>query len=152
MNIIKSGIVSAEYDGFWDEATAVTRNLIVKPVLIIVNTYTPGSNEEAQLGKMLGACGLTNEQYNIIQLDKDQQMAWHQLREMADPKVVFLIGVMPAQLGVSVLFQLNSANNFNDRIWLPTLSLAELEQYADIKKQLWVNGMKPVLVDGRGNW
>jgi hypothetical protein len=32
-------------------------------------------------------------------------------------------------------------------VWLATLPLKDLEQNAELKKQLWVNGMKPVFVD-----
>jgi len=76
-----------------------------------------------------------------------QKAAWHMLREQLDPKVIFLVGVSPAQLGISALFQINISNRFDDRYWLPTLSLEQLEQNADMKKQLWTGGMKPLFVD-----
>ncbi len=148
MNIINSDMVSPVYDVFWDEVSSVVKDAGPRNILILVNTFAPGGNEELQLRKMLDACKLPPEEYNIIQLESGRQVAWHQLRERLDPKVVFLIGILPAQLGISSLFMLNAPNRFNDRIWLATLSLAELEQNAEAKKQLWVNGMKPIFVDG----
>ena len=62
-------------------------------------------------------------------------------------KIVFLIGIPAPQLGISALFHLNFPNNFDGCLWLPTLSINELAERDDVKKQLWVNGMKPVFMD-----
>ena len=149
MNIIRTGLVNPASDAFWSDISPLIKDIIYKQVLILVQAYSTGSAEESQLQKMLDACGLKEEQYNIIQLNKGQKAAWHGLREYLDPRIIFLIGVTPAQLGISALFQANMPNNFNDRVWLPTLSISELEQQPAIKKQLWLNGMKPVFVDKR---
>ena len=147
INIIKTGIVNPASDAFWSDISSLIHDTVPRPVLILVQAYSSGSAEELQLQKMLDACGLKKEQYNIIQLGKGQKAAWNSLREQLDPKIIFLIGVTPSQLGISVLFQANMPNNFNDRVWLPTLSISELEQQPAIKKQLWLNGMKPIFVD-----
>ncbi len=148
MNIIKSDLVSSESDVLWDDIPVAMQAAIVKPILILVNAYTPESAEGPQILKMLDACKLTPEQYNILQINKTQRIAWHKLREQVDPKIIFLIGVLPSQLGISSLFRMNVPNHFNDRIWLATLSISELEQHPDVKKQLWAEGMKPVFIDG----
>ena len=148
MNIIKTDIVSPEYDILWDDISDVTKDAAPRDILILVNTFTPGSQESGQLQKMLEACKLATEKYNIIQLDADRMVAWYQLREKLDPKIIFLIGILPSQLGISSLFRLNAPNRFNDRTWLPTVSLTELEQNKALKQQLWTDGMKPVFVDG----
>ncbi|MCD6013074.1 MAG: hypothetical protein K0Q79_2936 [Flavipsychrobacter sp.] len=147
MDIIKTQVVDTKYDELWSDSSALVGNMPVKPVLIIVNNYDAGGIEEIQLKKMLDACKLTPQQYNILQLSERQMVAWHQLRDQLQPDIIFLIGVLPSQLGVSALFSLNSANSFDGKTWLPTLSINELEKNQDIKKQLWINGMKPVLVD-----
>jgi hypothetical protein len=147
MDIIRTGIVDPATDVFWGDRQTQGIGSVQKPVLIVVSAYEQGSEDEVQLQKMLGACGLKQEQYNIIQLNKEEKTPWHGLREQLDPKVVFLIGVMPSQLGISALFEAHVPNNFNDRVWLPTLSISELEQQQAVKKQLWVNGMKPIFVD-----
>jgi len=147
MNIIKSDLISAKYDALWQDIAPVIKDATPKPVLVLINNYAPGSPDEAQVLKMMESCKLGPEQYNIIQIGTDQQIAWHKLRDQLDPKIVLLIGILPVQLGISSLFKLNIPNHFNDRIWLATLSLSELEKYPDVKKQLWINGMKPVLAD-----
>src|SRR5258708_2129554 len=124
MNIINSDLSDTKYDVLWDDVTPLIGDATVKPFLIIVNSCEPGSTEDTQLQKMLGptAANLVPEQYNIIRLKEDQMLAWHRLREQLNPQIIFLIGVSPAQLGISALFSINVPNGFNDRVWLPTLS------------------------------
>jgi len=147
MNIIKSDLVDIKYDAFWEDVAAITIEAGPKSVLVVINDHEQGSQEQVQLQKMLEACKLTPAQYNIVKVKTGQLVAWHKLRELLDPKVVFLFGILPAQLGISALFRLNEPNRFNDRIWLPSISIAEQEQFPDLKKQLWVSGMKPVFID-----
>lgn len=147
MNIIKSDLVSPEYDVFWEDVTALTNNAAPRPVLVLINRYEAGSHEQTQLHKMLDACKLLPEQYNIIFIEKDQKAAWHKLKAQLDPKIIFLIGVTPGQLGISSLFRLNEPNRFDEKVWLPTIPVLEQDNHPDVKKQLWVNGMKPVFVD-----
>ena len=149
MNIIKTDVVSVANDVMWDDISAVTGELQKKTILILVGTYQPDSSEGAQLVKMLEAAKLTPGQYNLIQLEQHQVVPWYKLREHLAPEIIFLIGILPSQLGISSLFRLNAPNHFNDRVWLPTLSLSDLEQRPDIKKQLWLDGMKPVFVDAQ---
>jgi len=150
MNIIRSAVVDPSTDVFWGNIPDVG-SMKQKPVLVLVTAYASGSAEEMQMGKMLGAAGLAPDQYNVVQLAPGQQVAWHKLREITSPKAVFLVGILPAQLGISSLFQLHAPNRFNDRMWLPTLSLAELEQQPEVKKHLWTNGMKPLFKDNTYN-
>jgi hypothetical protein len=149
--LISSDLVPAANDVFWQDVTALVAGMEQKPILIITNIIEQGSAEKLQLQKMLDACKLTPDKYNLLMLAQGQQAAWHLLREQLNPKIIFLIGIMPAQLGISALFKLNEPNSFNDRVWLATLPLKDLEQNAELKKQLWVNGMKPVFVDGSPN-
>ena len=146
MNIIKSDLVEAKHDVLWNDISLVIKDAIPAPVLVLVNDSEPNAAAADQVQKMLGACKLAPSQYNIIYQRSDEQIAWHQLRDRLDPKIIFLIGILPSQLGVSALFKLNEPNHFNDRVWLPTISTAELEQYPDIKKQLWTGGMHPIFI------
>ena len=147
MNIIGSEIVSSSEDLFWHEPEFEFENSGSKRVLIVVSACEPGSQEDRQLTKMLEACKLDKSQYNVVRLAGGLRTAWYRLRVQLQPRVVFLIGVLPEQLGVSAYFKLNEPNHFNDCLWLPSLSLAELDQHAQAKTQLWTNGMKPVFVD-----
>ena len=147
MNIIRSEVVSIKYDQLWEDISSLVAGAGVKPVLIIVNSCEPGSTEDTQLQKMLDACNLNPTLYNLLRLHDQQMVAWRQLRERLDPKIIFMIGVLPSQLGISAMFSFNAPNNFNDRVWLPTLSINELEKNKDIKLQLWNSGLKPLFKD-----
>jgi hypothetical protein len=144
MNLFNTDIITSANDALWADVSAVVKGQSPKPVLIVTNRFEAGTPEEAQLKKMLEACGLTGEQYNVVHLADGQKAAWYQLREQLAPKAVFLIGVHPAQLGIAALFVLNQANNFDSRVWLPTVSLSELGRNDALKVQLWNNGMKPI--------
>src|SRR4051812_34819706 len=97
VNIIKSGIVDAGYDELWKYPAYGAGEIAQKPVLIITNVSEPDSTEILQLQKMLEACKLQPQQYNIIRLADGQMAAWHHLREQVQPKIIFLIGILPAQ-------------------------------------------------------
>jgi hypothetical protein len=147
MNLLKTPVVSPDYDVFWNDIGPLIETATEKPILILIDEYQKDSAEAQQLQKMLDVSKLTPEQYNIIMLKEGQKPAWHQLRDRLNPTIVFLVGIMPARLGISVMFRLNEPNRFDERSWLPTLTLAELERHPDAKKQLWGSGMKPLFVD-----
>lgn len=148
MNLITADIIPSINDALWEDASPLVSDHSSKPVLVITNEYEAGSPEEAQLKKMLeAACKLNAQQYHIITLKEGQKAAWHQLKELLDPKIVFLIGIMPLQLGISALFAINYPNNFDGCIWLPTVpGVMELERNLVIKKDLWNNGMNPIFI------
>jgi hypothetical protein len=143
-SIISSDIISKNEDVFWNEQPEIPETTagISLLVLSIPNT---GDQDEVQLNKMLQACQLTEEQFYILHIDKP--LPWHKLREKLKPKVVLLLGVHPNELGISALFRLFIPNHFDDCLWIPSLSLADLEKQPDTKKQLWIHGLKPVFVD-----
>ena len=152
MNIFNSELLSADLDLFWDDVNALALNASPRPLLVIANEFAPDSNEEAQLKRMLEAeksCGLSPEQYNIICLKEGQKAAWYRFRELLDPKIVFLVGVLPSQLGIAALFAINTPNNYDGRVWLPTVPLRTLEQNGSLKSQLWNAGMKPLFKDNK---
>ncbi len=143
-DILNTPVVTSNWDMFW-QAKELPQQ--VADVLVLTRPYETGSMEETQLHKMLQACMLDIRQCHISHIGADDNIAWHQLRDAAMPKAVLLLGVHPQQLGVSAMFRLFIPNNFDERIWIAAPSLGELEQQPEAKKQLWVNGLKPVFVD-----
>ncbi|HXS38511.1 MAG TPA: hypothetical protein VN721_17540 [Flavipsychrobacter sp.] len=146
VNIIESNILGESWDSFWADIDNIVIEGSLKPVLILTKKYE-SSAEEIQLQKMLQACNLVAEQYNILQLQEQQLVAWHQIKEKLSPKFILLIGTSPSQLGISALFKLNEFNHFSDCIWIPTLSLKEWETQPETKKQLWTGGLKPIFIE-----
>ncbi len=147
MNIIKSDLVSAVHDVMWNDISDLVKGAEPRPVLVLTLPFAQQSMENTQLVKMLEAAKLQPAQYNIIQIEQDKVVAWHQLRERLNPEIIFLIGVVPSQLGISSLFKLNAPNHFNDRVWLATVPLANLAERPDIRKELWEYGLRPLFVD-----
>lgn len=146
-DIITTDIVAATADAFWKNDADSLPEGVEKPVLILSNSYPLGSAEEAQLIKMLQACGLNDESYKIIQFTDNELVAWHVLKHKINSKYVLLIGLTPKQLGIAAVFNLHTPNRFDDVIWIPSLSITDLEKQPEMKKQLWLNALKPVFVD-----
>ncbi|MCB0697326.1 MAG: DNA polymerase III subunit psi [Chitinophagaceae bacterium] len=145
--ILNTEIIDTEIDIFWQNDHIAMPDMSPRKVLIVTTQHNENSAEQAQLNKIINACKLTAEQYNIIQVATGKQVAWHQIKNTIQPENVLLFGVHPNQLGVSALFRLNSINHFDGAKWIPTLSLQELEQQPQAKKDLWSNALKPIFAD-----
>lgn len=147
MEIINSDIITEQADIFWESLPARLAALPARAVLVITGPLDHQGPAGVQLQKLLEACKLQPDQFNVIEMADGEQIAWHRLRFHFRPRVVFLFGVLPSVLGISALFGFNAYNQYDETIWLPTLPLADLSQRDDVKKQLWLNGMKPVFVE-----
>lgn len=143
MNIINTEIVNSAVDVFWGEVPE--RFASMKPASILVVAST--DDAEPRVQRMLDACKLAPAEYNLLFLVPGENVAWHKLKAFFQPSVVFLIGIMPSQLGVSSLFRLHEINRYNEVVLLPTLSIAYLDQHESEKKHLWSASMKPLLLD-----
>ena len=144
--IINTEIIDTETDVFWYNNSASHETISPKNVLILSKKIS-NPQEQEQSDKILNACKLTADLYNIIQLDAGEKNPWHQLKDIAQPVIVILFGIHPSSLGISALFRLNGQNSFDSVSWIPTLSLAELEQQPQAKKDLWTNALKPLFAD-----
>jgi len=143
MNIINTEIVNSVADAFWNEVPERFTSLKPASVLVIAST----DDAAPRVQRMLDACKLAPEEYNLLFLAPDENLAWHKLKAFFQPSVVFLIGIMPSQLGVSALFRLHEINRYDEVVLLPTLSIAYLDQHESEKKHLWSASMKPLLLD-----
>lgn len=145
--IINTEIIDTETDVFWHSNTTSYENVSPKNILILSKKFDEQSAEHSQLIKILDACKLKSDAYNLLQFAENEKKAWHQLKVSAQPSVVILFGIHPTNLGVSALFRLNGINNFDGVTWIPTLSLQDLEQQPQAKKNLWGNALKPLFAD-----
>jgi hypothetical protein len=144
--IINTKIVKAEWDEFWLEGS-IDAHYKPKDCLVVTQSFALGTPEEIQLKKMIGACGIDTLNVNTIHINNLEKLSWRQLKEKLDPKYVLLLGIQPIQLGISALFRLNEPNYFDHCLLIPALSLTEMETMPEMKKELWLNGLKPVFVD-----
>ncbi len=146
-DILHTPLVPRATDDLWTLPDALQVSGTGKDVLVISQPYRQGSGDEIQLQKMLQACKLGPERYDIFFLDEGKLLSWHKLRDAMQPKYILLLGVLPEQLGISAMFRLYTPNGFNDCTWIPSISLAELENQAEAKKMLWQNALKPIFAD-----
>jgi hypothetical protein len=149
LNIIKTEIIDPETDIFWTTSTNIGDAITGGKPLIVSLQYLPGSADDVQLKKILDACKLDTDAYNILQIAAEEKIAWHILKNKYAPTTVLLFGVHPQQLGIAALFRLNGINNFDSTTIIPTLSLQQLEQLPQAKKDLWVNALKPLFADNQ---
>lgn len=144
-DIINSQIISSIWDVFWTSTSSEAERFSPRNVLVIATPFTAGSAEETQLKKMLQACNLKEDDFNVLQFDTE--IAWHLLRDKLQVKTIILLGILPAQLGVSVQLMPHQVSRFNGANWILTGTLQELMQHPDIKSHVWNYGLKPVFID-----
>ena len=144
-DIINTPVVFNHWDAFWQSPE--NHNLQKKQVLVITTRFEANSEVDNQLQKILAACKLREEQIQILFLKEGEEIAWHRLRDIVEPKQVILFGVEPSQLGISAYFMPHQVSRFNGASWLQTLSLEELMKRPEIKTHLWNYGMKPVFLE-----
>lgn len=136
-DIFTTQVVSTDVDVFWQqgEDTALAAN----DTLVISEAFQANSGEEQQLLKMLSACKLSPDDYTVIKLSAGENRAWFRLRPVVQPSKVLLLGIHPAQLGISALMRPHDINHFDGVRFVPTASLNELLSNAALKQHLWTN-------------
>lgn len=145
-NIINTAIVSDQYDIFWKDDLLKTKSLAARPVLFIT-AKNENTEEEILIQKIIDACKLQSEQYNLLKLNEGEQIAWHILRDELEIRTIVLFGIEPKQLGVSVHLMPHQNNRFDNCNWIPTGSMQQMATYPEIKTHLWNYGLKPVFID-----
>lgn len=146
MQLIRSKIIPATQNAFWQALPEAWQSLNTRPCLVLSTPYSAGSAEEQTLLKMLAACKLDPGAYHILQVQPEQCIAWHQIKDQAKPQYVLLLGINPQQLGISALFRINDANVFDGCTFIPSLPLSQLIQMQDMRTALWVQGLKPLFI------
>lgn len=145
-NIINTAIVSDRYDVFWKDDLLKSRSLPARPVLFIT-VKNEHAEDAALLQKIIDACKLTPEAYNLLELHEEERIAWHILRDELNITTLVLFGIGPEQLGVSVHLMPHQTNRFDNCNWIPTASMQQMAAHPEIKTHLWNYGLKPVFID-----
>ncbi len=143
-SIINTPIVSDGFDVFWQMPES-TSGWESRPVLVISSYFENGAPEENQLFSLLASgCKLSPTQYHLLKMRDNEAVGWMQLKNKLQPNIVLLFNIHQSDLGISVLFKLNEVNNYDGKLWIPTVSLNHLQQDKNMKIQLWNNALKPV--------
>src|SRR5690606_39666743 len=93
--ILNTEIIDTETDIFWENNVELTKYTPQRQVLIISVYYTENSTEHTQLTKILDACQLGAEAYNIVQLPGNEKMAWHHLKNTLRRQTLSRLGLIP---------------------------------------------------------
>lgn len=143
MHIFTTDIVTDNIDVYWEQHTHIAFSKV--PILVISTMIELGSPSAQLLTNMLhGGCKLLPEQYNVLFLKESDVLPWTLIREQVAPKVVLLFGITPKQLGIHALFLLHEGNKFDDCIFLPAMSLTDINTQASLKQAIWKGGLQPI--------
>lgn len=146
MQLIRSKIVPAGQNDFWNELADEWKDQDPRSCLVLSGPIAEGSAEQQTLLKMLSACRLTPAQYHIFSIPPGRRVAWFKLRDTLQPQQVLLLGIDPKEIGIQAVFRNHEANRYDERVFIPSLSLSELELSPEAKKEFWAKGLKPVFV------
>ena len=142
--VLKTKIIPAYFDRYWEDGEDGLSGLGQRKVLLLVAEPT----HDEMLQRLVVRCGLTAADYHILKVRDSVVPSWHKLKVFFNPSVVILLGVLPAQTGVSALFSYGVPNRFGDAVWIPGPSAADMEQKPELRKQLWDQALSPVFVAG----
>lgn len=140
--IISTPILPSEWDWLWEEPTIPAPG--DQPPRLLVLSLPRKDEEQKVLMNMMNACQLQSGEYLILDLLAHQRIPWSYLRKNIQPKQILLLGVSAEQLGIRALFRPYEPNDFDGLQWIPAASIQDLEARPDLKKALWLKGLKPI--------
>jgi hypothetical protein len=112
-----------------------------KHIAILVNTeaaiYLPDDELSFLMG-ILNACKLTMADIALINLSKNADLSYPVLSEQLKAQKVFLFGLNAAMIGLPLQFPHYQVQQFNNQVYLSSVSLNELQANKEEKMKLWV--------------
>lgn len=142
MELFSTPVIPASADAFWElpESDLVLEK---RRMMVISRPFDRASQAATTLRKMMEACRLAPDDYAVLELPRGQALSWSLLRGQSDAQLVLLLGVLPAELGISAMFAFNRPNAFSGAVFIPGLSLDGLLADSNSRKELWEAGLKP---------
>jgi hypothetical protein len=120
----------------------ISEELLTIRTLILIAQPNNETEELVQLGKILSACKLQQNDYKISYLTND----WSFYRNNDSIKEILLFGISEKDLNLAIQIPVNQIIKFDNRIWVKTLSIAEMANNQQIKNDLWQNALKPYFI------
>ncbi len=109
-------------------------------IVIIVTSaeaiYLPDEDLKFLLG-ILSACKLSMKDIALINFSKNPSLLYEGLTEQLNAEKVFLFGVDPQLLGLPLQFPHYQIQQFNNQVYLSSVSLTELQNDKTEKTKLW---------------
>ncbi len=119
-----------------------SEGLLTIKTLVLITPPMQEMEEYVQLEKMLNACRLQKEQYKV----ETEVKPWSYYRNFDNIKDVLLFGIREQELDINVFFAENQPHNFDGRIWIRSISIAQMANNQQAKNNLWQNALKPHFV------
>jgi hypothetical protein len=120
----------------------ISEELLTIRTLVLITPPINEMEEYVQLEKMLNACKLTKEDYKVELQTED----WNYYRTFENIKEILLFGITEKELNIGVQLIGNHINKFDNRIFIKSLSIAQLANSQQDKNSLWQNALKPHFV------
>ena len=111
-----------------------------KKIAILVNSeaaiYLPDDELNFLLG-ILTACKLSMADIALVNLAKNPDLVYLALSEQLKAEKVFLFGLNAARIELPLQFPHYQVQQFNNQVYLSSLSLSELQANKEEKMKLW---------------
>jgi hypothetical protein len=144
IELFKKPLIPASVDAAWAEKPAALSDILQAPLLVLARPFNIGSREEATLNNMLKACGFLQGTYTVMKVDEEEILPWKLLSAAAKPSYALLMGVPPAQLGISALLPASVPTEFASVTFIWTSTLQHLTATEAARKALWVDVLQPI--------
>ena len=121
-----------------------------KKIAILVNSETAIYLPDEELNFLLGiltACKLSMADIALINLAKNTGLAYTTVTEQLNAEKIFLFGLDADALALPIQFPHYQVQQFNNQVYLLSLSLHELHANKDEKMKLW-NCLKKIFALG----
>ena len=93
---------------------------------------------EAQIEKIMAACGLSSKQYKIL-----MPRPWNGLQNTEGIHEVILFGTKEKELDLNIQFPINRTIPFYGKTWIKTYELSTVMNNQSLKNEFWKNALKP---------
>ncbi len=111
-----------------------------KKIAIVVNTETAIYLPDDELNFLLGiltACKLSMADIALVNLFKNADLNYSILTEQLKAEKIFLFGLNAATIELPLQFPHYQVQQFNNQVYLSSLSLTELQANKEEKMKLW---------------
>ena len=111
-----------------------------KKITILVNSESVIYLSDDELNFLLGiltACKLSMEDISLVNLYNNPGLNYSLITEQFKAEKVFLFGLTPVEIALPLQFPHYQVQQFNNQIYLSSVSLNELQANKDEKMKLW---------------
>lgn len=123
----------------------LSENTINQRVLIIHNEKLD-EKIIIMIHNMMKACGLLEKDYHLISL-LEHPISWKKLCGWIDhTQEIIIFDEIETILSLNITFKHNLPTRFDDKVWIKTHSLKEINEQQEQKANFWNHALKPYFI------